>query len=354
MPLFRFSKFANSRFSRISAHPRRKFAFAWTGVWCLVSAFSWAPLGGADAKDDTLRRASEAAFSPSETPSPALEFANLDVTPGDSAATVSKTPDRVVSLAPGVTETLFALGLRTQVVGVSRYCDYPPEVTSLPRVGTFLVPAIEGAAALNPDLIVTSPSPGNKGPVEALRRAGLKVAVVPEGSSSVEDILESIRLTARHVNRVFEAAALVSSIQGSLKRLRSNVAPYPVPKTAIVVGFEPLILAGPESYLGELLEIAGGRNVASAAGGKWPRVGLEFLVAQAPDVIIDVSLDMEGTGINVASASRWARFPNIPAVSSRRVHGRGTTMLLHPGPRVAEQADLIARLLHPGLIEGID
>lgn len=262
----------------------------------------------------------------------------------DSAAAV---PQRIVSMTPSVTETLFALGAGPRVVAVSSYCTYPPEVSSLPRVGTFLAPVIESVIYLQPDLVITSPSPGNKNAVAAIEGAGIELAVVSEGSGSVDDARSSIRQTARLVGLGLEGAALVFSIDTELERVRSASSGRPRPLVAVVVGHEPLVLAGPQSFLGELVEIGGGRNIAESLGGKWPRTSWEFLLAAEPAVVIDVSTGMDDGNENESLARRWSGYDSLPAVRDNRVHGHAGYLLARPGPRIGEAAQLVAGWIHP-------
>jgi iron complex transport system substrate-binding protein len=261
------------------------------------------------------------------------------------AAAGENPPERIVSLTPSVTETLFALGIGARLVGVSDYCDFPPAAAVLPRVGTFLQPVIEQVIHLQPDLVLTSPSPGNKNAVQAIERAGCRVAVVSEGSGSIEDVRESIRQTAAAVGRGEQGAVLVGAIERALDGVRRKVEGRGRPSTIVVIGFEPLVLAGPASYLGELVDIAGGANIAAVQGGKWPRVGWEFLLASAPEVILDLTAAMDGG--EATARARWSRFSDIPAVASGRVVVRADQALLRPGPRLGEAAEIIARAIHP-------
>ena len=252
-------------------------------------------------------------------------------------------PARIVSLTPGVTETLFALGVGDRVVGVSRYCDYPPEARERPKVGTFLAPVVEAAAALDPDLVLTSPSPGNYEPVAAMERAGLNVVAVPEGSGSVAEVLGSIRAVAETVGAEEAAARLTAAIEAELARVARKAEGRLRVAAAVVVGHDPLVLAGPESYLGELLARVGGANVADSLGGRWPRASLEFLFASRPLVIIDLSMGSEAAAV----AERWRRLEDLPAVKAGRVYFDASLVLLHPGPRLGSQAALLSRFLHP-------
>jgi iron complex transport system substrate-binding protein len=257
-------------------------------------------------------------------------------------------PRKIVSLTPGVTETLFALGMGDRVVGVSRYCDYPAEALSRPKVGTFLVPVVEAVVALEPDLVLTSPSPGNHEPVAAMERVGLRVVTVPEGSASVAEVLGSIRSVAAAVGAADAADPLIAGIERDLARVERKGAGLPRVPTAVVVGHDPLVLAGPRSYLGDLIVRAGGSNVADPLGGKWPRAGLEFLFAAKPQVIVDLSMGSEAPAL----AERWRQLAELPAGKAGRVYFDPSLVLLHPGPRLGSQAMLLSRFLHPESWQG--
>jgi iron complex transport system substrate-binding protein len=257
-------------------------------------------------------------------------------------------PQKIVSLTPGVTETLFALGVGGRVVGVSRYCDYPPEAKGRPIVGTFLAPVVEAVAALSPDLVLTSPSPGNQEPVTAMERAGLRVVAVSEGSASIAEVLRSIRAVGDVVGAADAADRLVATIGNELAVAAEKARGCERIPTAVVVGHDPLVLAGPQSYLGELVVRAGGANVADSLGGKWPRAGLEFLYAAQPEVIVDLSMGSEAPAV----AERWRQLPDMPAVKAGRVYFDASLVLLHPGPRLGSQALLLSRFLHPEAWQG--
>jgi iron complex transport system substrate-binding protein len=250
---------------------------------------------------------------------------------------------RIVSLAPSITETLFALGAGAEVVGVSSYCDYPPEAAKIEKVGTFLTPSVEVILAKQPDLVIAVPSPGNRTSVEALESVGLRVLVVDP--ATVAGVRQAIEAIAAAVGREEAGRAMVKSIDDSLAGVRAKLAGLPRPPTLMVVGHTPLVAVGRGSYLDELIEIAGGTNVAAAAGGEWPHLSLEFVVAQAPEVIIDTSMGSE-QGVGQGDAF-WRELRTIPAVRDKRVYSYRGDALLRPGPRVTAALLGLVRLIHP-------
>ncbi len=249
---------------------------------------------------------------------------------------------RIVSLAPSVTETLCALGVGAQVVGVSAYCDYPPEVAKLPRVGTFLTPSIETIIALHPDLIIGVPSPSNEAPVKALMSIGLRVVVVH--GETVEDTRQSVQAIAAAVGKIPAGEELLRQMDARVAGLQRQLDDAPPRKVLIVVGQTPLIGVGGGTFQDELIRMARGINVAGDAGLAWPHLSLERVIAWAPEVIIDTSM---GTEDSRGASDFWSQFPSLPAVRDHRIYGYRSYELLRPGPRIPEALEVIARAIHP-------
>jgi iron complex transport system substrate-binding protein len=252
---------------------------------------------------------------------------------------------RIVSLAPSVTETVFALGLGDRLVGVSTYCDYPPEARRIDRVGTFLTPNLEAILAKHPDVIIAMPTPGNRSSVETLQRLGLKVVLVDP--NTVAEIEESLVTIARELGHEEAGHALVAHIEQRMAAVRRRLTDAPERKVLMVVGQTPLMAVGAGTFQDELIRMAHGTNVAAAAAGTWPRLSLEFVISAAPEVIIDTTMgDEERVGAEAATAF-WNVFPTLPAVRARRVFGYKTYEVLRPGPRLADAFEAIARFVHP-------
>jgi len=250
---------------------------------------------------------------------------------------------RIVSLAPSVTEILFALGAGDRIVGVSSYCDYPPEAARIDRIGTFLAPNVELILAKRPDLVVGVPTPGNRSPVESLSALGLRVVVVdPE---RVEQILASIRTVAGAVGADRAGEELARSIVSRMQAVDARLRGVPRRRVLMVLQHVPLIAAGKGTYQDELIERAGGFNVAAASGERWPHLTLEFVLAQAPEVIIDTTMDNEDGSRTYAEF--WNALPTLPAVRDGRIRQGRADQLLRPGPRAPESLETFARFIHP-------
>jgi iron complex transport system substrate-binding protein len=259
---------------------------------------------------------------------------------GSRVAAVSRSR-RVVSLAPSVTEMLFAVGAGADVAGVSQYCDYPPQARRLPKIGTFLTPNIEAIVAFAPTLVIALPTSSDLREIQALRAMGIATLTVDDGS--VAAIEASIEKIGGAVGRKSAAYSLVSQIRSRINAVKEQLACVTPRRVLMVVGHQPLVAVGPGTYLDELLTLARGNNIAAVASQSWPRLSLEYIVAARPEVILDGQM-----GTDPHAPSRfWARYQSIPAVREGRVFGYPDDPTLHPGPRVAQTLELLARLIHP-------
>ncbi|MCI0570385.1 MAG: helical backbone metal receptor, partial [Myxococcaceae bacterium] len=193
---------------------------------------------------------------------------------------------RVVTLAPSLTETVLKVGKGALLVGVSRY-DEAPEVKSLPRVGGFLDPSVEGVIALRPDLLLVAPSPGNRQPVERMAELGVPVLVVP--MHTIAETVAGLRAVGAALGARGEAEALVRDFEATRARIRQQTKRRPAPRVLFVYGFEPLVVAGPGSFAHELLADAGARNVAADANQPYVVYSMERALAARPEVVVDAS-----------------------------------------------------------------
>ena len=247
---------------------------------------------------------------------------------------------RIVSLAPSVTETLFAVGAGAEVVGVSQYCDYPPQVLSLPKVGSFLTPNLEAIAGLRPALIIGLDTSANDREIRAMRRMGYRVLLVNDDSlSGIEDGIERIGALTGHTA---QAQQLLNSMHARMRAVRESLNGVAPRKVLMVVGHDPLVAVG-GGYLNRLIQMADCINIGAGFGTQWPRLSMEYILAAAPDVILDGQMGSDP----LTPAGFWSRYPNIPAVRNHRVFGYDQNPVLRPGPRVAQTLVILASLTHP-------
>jgi iron complex transport system substrate-binding protein len=261
-------------------------------------------------------------------------------------------PMRIVSTSPSITETLFALGLGARVVGVSSFCRYPAEAESLPRIGSYLRPDTELIARLRPDLVVI-----NAGPNEVQRQLtsmGLRAITVAPGS--LDSVYSTIQTVGEAAGVRARADMLVGDLRHRLDRIHKAVAGRPRKRVLVIVGrrtgtLSDLIAVGSRSYLGELVDVAGGVNVLSGDRlPEYPRISMETVIRLAPDVVVDAA-DM-GDALEhrrrkqPETEAMWRREAAVAAVRAGAVHVVTSDAFLVPGPRVIEAAATLAAWLH--------
>ena len=248
---------------------------------------------------------------------------------------------RIVSLAPSVTETLFALGFGNRVVGVTTYCDYPAEARKLPKIGGFMNPSLEAVVAKRPDFVIGVSSATDPVKAREMERLGLKVTLI--SLASVNDILSSIKSIARLLGSPEAGEKLVDKITLQFDEIKKRVASAPRRTTLLAVGLRPLVVVGGKNFINELIFLAGGENIAGNADQPWLNLPDEYVVAKAPQVIIEAGMGSE----HGDSAKHWGDLKSIPAVREHRVYAYQSDKILRPGPRIGEGLEEIARLVHP-------
>ena len=250
-------------------------------------------------------------------------------------------PRRIVSLAPSITETVFALGFGNRLVGVTSHCNYPAEAKRLPKIGDFMSPSLEVIAAKQPDLVIGVAGATDPARAREIERLGIKITLV--SVSSVSEILSSFKHIAALLGDPDAGATLVEKITAQFDKVKRRIAPAPRRSTLLAVGLRPLVAVGGKNFLDELITLAGGENIAGNASQPWLNLPDEYVVAKAPQVIIQA-----GMGSDASRPTRqWSDLKSIPAVKERRVYTYNSDKILRPGPRIGEGLEEIARLIHP-------
>jgi iron complex transport system substrate-binding protein len=258
---------------------------------------------------------------------------------------VSPSPQRIVSLAPGITETLYLLGLKDKIVGVTTFCNWPADALKKTRIGGFTNPSVEKIMSLKPDLIIATADGNRKDIVQQLERLGLTVYVI--NPSDTEKILTSILRIGAVTGRQEIAKKMVAGLRARLKRVEAYTAGRPKPRVFFQIGLEPLITAGGKTLVGEAIVHAGGVNIAAQDTARYPRYSAEGVLAGAPDVILFAPMAQDREFVAVKNF--WRRFPEIPAVKNKRIYPINTDLISRASPRLFDAIEEIARLLHPGI-----
>ena len=240
-------------------------------------------------------------------------------------------PQRLIALTPSLVETLFALGLGDRVVGVGDYSRWPPEVRELPQLGGLFNPNLERIVSLKPDLAVLLPS--ERELADKLRRFGVESLIVHDESLA-------------DVERSFHAIAGRCGVPEAGERLaaewRAGLAPHPLPGSPRVVisagratgRLTDLVVAGPGTFFDELLGRLGAVNAFADAPSLYPEVGLEEVVARAPDVILEMRAEAVSPAVAASLVRDWRLLPQIPAVREGRIEVIAGDYVVIPGPRL--------------------
>ncbi len=252
---------------------------------------------------------------------------------------------RIISLAPSTTEILFALGLGDQIVGVSSFCNYPPQAQNKEKVGDFSQPNIEKILFLKPDYIFCTGLEQASSVLE-LRSLNLKVYVAdPE---NIEDLFGSIRDIADITGKTKEAEGLINWMQSEIQQVSSQVkstAESKRPKVFIEIWHDPLTTAGKGSFIDELITLAGGVNIAHDTRRAYSIFSPEEVIRRDPDCIILAYMDQEEPATLVAGRFGWG---GISAVKNKRLYNDiNPDTLLRPGPRIVKGLKELYKRLYP-------
>jgi ABC-type Fe3+-hydroxamate transport system substrate-binding protein len=259
---------------------------------------------------------------------------------GDSIVAAAP-PARIVSLSPATTEILFALGAGRRLVGRTHWDRYPDSALAVPDLGNGMRPNVEAVLAARPDLVVLYASDQNRDAARALRQAG--VAVVALRNDRLADFGRTTLVLGRLSGDESRAAALIDSVTRTLDRVRAATRGRVSPSLFLVANEQPLMAIGAGSFLSELVEIAGGRNVFGDLAAPSPQVSFEEVLRRNPDIVM-------GAPALVASIRAQPRWRRLPAVGAGRLLITDTTLVILPGVRLGQAAVSIARLLHPGAV----
>ena len=257
--------------------------------------------------------------------------------------TLSKPATRIVSLAPSITEILYALDLDDEIVGVTLSCDYPPQAVLKPKVGGLVYPSVERIISMEPDLILAVKGMHPANFIHELRRLHLLVYVMDP--SSVSAILNDIQVAGELTGRRKEAVGLAGDMEKKIKEIRKISERRVRPKVLYILWHDPLMTVSKGSFIGELVEIAGGTNVASSDREVNFRMSMEEVLSQNPDVVI-FSSEIGESQVR-AERERWKRWSQIEAVREGRLYELNSSLIFRPGPRIVEGLSALMDVLHP-------
>ena len=255
---------------------------------------------------------------------------------------LAKPPKRIVSLAPSITEILFAIGLDEEIVGVTDFCNYPPAALTKPKVA-YSQPNLEVLIGLEPQLVLAPPSFLRADILAKLDQ--LKIPTFVLESQTVEGIFSHIQLLGRMVGRPKEANEQAALLRKQVAELTEKLEGRPRPTMLYVLNSEPLITVGPGSFIHHVIELAGGRNAAERASAPYPRLTMEEVLMQNPEVLVFPVGEYEG--IPQSEQDQWKRWETLRAVQEGKLFQIRSDVMNRPGPRILDGLKQLARILHP-------
>ena len=328
--------------------PQRARGYDWRRtIWLLVFAIvhcflatSYPTTKVYAEKNDTMRRRQQGILT--GMPFMANIAPRTFVDDIDRKLYLAKPPKRIVSLAPSITEILFAIGAEDEIVGVTDFCNYPPAALEKPKVG-YSQPNLEVLVGLEPQLVLAPPSFLRADLLAKLDQFKIPTFVLE--SKTVEGIYGHIQLVGRMVGRASEANAFAATMRKQVIDLTKRIDGRPRPTLLYVLNSEPLITVGPGSFIHHLIELAGGRNAAERAAAPYPRLTMEEVLLQNPEILLFPVGEYEG--IPQAEQDQWRRWNSLRAVQDGKLFQVESDLLNRPGPRVIEGLRQLMKLLHP-------
>ncbi|GLP98380.1 ABC transporter substrate-binding protein [Methylophaga thalassica] len=264
-----------------------------------------------------------------------------------------KNYQRIITLSPSLTETVFALGLGDHVVAVTDYCDYPAQAQALPSVGSYTNTSLEAITRLQPDLVIMLN--GQQQRQQQLEQLGIKTLVLD--NSTIADIKETIQKIADLTDRQNEADKLLTSIQAQIDYVHNKVRGLVPVRTLVGIAhyvnsdqLDTVYIAGQHDFYNELLKLAGGVNVYTDTTVKVPSVSAEGIIRMNPDAIIDVFPEQKDHQSDMKQViKQWQSLRNVNAVKQQRIYIIEHDYASIPGPRIFKLLPEMAQLLHPEL-----
>lgn len=249
-------------------------------------------------------------------------------------------PQRMISLAPSITKSIYLLGAQDRLVAVTVYC--PPEASSKEKIGTVYEPNIEKIVSLRPDLVIATKEGNTLAPVETLRKLGVKVYIV-EHAANFSEICANFIALGKAIGEEVKAREVVASNEQKLALIKERVKNRKKPSVFWQVGTQPIFTASKKSFVNDFIEFAGGTNIFAELGQRYPQVSLEEVIKRDPDVIIMVSMG----GITMQEKARWLSFKSLKAARTGRIYMLDDPIFTNPTPQaVADGAEIVEKLLN--------
>ncbi len=256
-------------------------------------------------------------------------------------------PQRIVSLAPSITEIVFALGKGDLLKGATQFSDYPEEAETIPRVGSYVNLNLEKIVALKPDLCIAVKD-GNPRSV-AKRLELLNIPVYAVDPRNLESVMETFLEVGGLINAPEKATMIVQKMRARITKVESLVRTADdTPRVFYQIGISPIVSAGTNTFIHELIEMAGGENLAKGPV-PYPRFSREKVISLVPEVFIITS--MARGEVQERVKAKWQRWDTLPAIKNDRIHFVDSDVFDRPGPRLVDGLEILVKIIHPELFK---
>jgi iron complex transport system substrate-binding protein len=258
---------------------------------------------------------------------------------------------RIISTSPSITETLFELGLKDRVIAVTDFCKYPEEACRLPSIGGMLNPNMETVVSLTPNLIIHQSE--NQRIRNNAKSVGIKTLEVRMGN--LEEIFDSIKKLGVALNCQEQANKLILHLTSGIAFYQARLKGLPTKEVLLLLGnssnpARDLYAVGHGTFLNELLNLSGGKNIIRNSSARYPKLSKEYIIEKSPEVIIEAdpksNLSQKEIDIRI---QQWNRFPTIEAVINKQIYFIGADYILIPGPRLLKIIERFSKAIHPNL-----
>jgi len=257
--------------------------------------------------------------------------------------TVPLHPQRMIALAPSITEIIYSLAAEDKLVGVSRFSDYPPPARRLPKVGSYVHLDLERIVALAPDLCIAVKDGNPRYVVSKLEALGIPVFAV--NPVDLESVMEAITAIGGLIGAKDAASRVVGDMQRRMNVVRLSLAGIDSrPRVFFQIGIDPIVSAGSGTFIDELIFKAGGENLA-AGDVAYPRFSREQVLDMKPEVIVITSMARDAIFEEVKAY--WCQWPGMPAVRDKRIFLQESNIYDRPTPRMVRGLESLAKILHP-------
>ncbi|MFW6007006.1 MAG: ABC transporter substrate-binding protein [Halanaerobiales bacterium] len=268
--------------------------------------------------------------------------------------TLEKKPESIISLSPSNTEMLYALGQGDKIIGVTQSANYPEEALEKEKIGTITEPNIEKIVSLEPDLVIAS-SINDIQSVNRLKELGISVAGF--SPATVNDTMLTMKKIGTLVGEEEKVQKIVSELQLQLVEIKNIVDSHlennERKKVFYEIWTDPLTTAGENTFIDDIINIAGGINIGAEAQGHWPQYSLEKLIKEDPEVYISTPHSSQEE-VTVSSIKERDEFETIKAVKNENIHIVNQDIVNRPSPRIIEGLKIFVKAVFPELTEEIE